>query len=112
MYFVVYFNYHLTKSSIMHDCWIILLCMSLNIVSYECLLIKEGIGKSTNSKGGLEGIMPCPVGGWGCYRLVSKLLVETLSRYGSGLLVRVSWSRSNSDREVEKFRRNGVAKST
>jgi hypothetical protein len=54
----------------MHACWI-LLCMSLNLVSYVCLLIKEGIGKSMNSKGGLEGSMPRPVGGWGCYRLVS-----------------------------------------
>jgi hypothetical protein len=52
------------------------------------------------------------VGGWGCYRLVSELLVETPGRYGLGLLVRVSWSRSNSDREVENIRRNGVAEST
>jgi hypothetical protein len=41
----------------MHACWI-LLCMSLNLVSYAFLLIKEGIGKSTKSKGGLEGSMP------------------------------------------------------
>jgi hypothetical protein len=52
------------------------------------------------------------MGGWGCYTLVSKLLVETTGRYGSGLLVRVSGLRSNSDHEVEKLRRNGVAEST
>jgi hypothetical protein len=56
--------------------------------------------------------MPQPVGGWGCYRLVSELPVETPGQYGPGLLVRVSGPRSNSDREVEKTRRNGVAEST
>jgi hypothetical protein len=50
----------------MHACWI-LLCMSLNLVSYVLLLIKEGIDKSTKFEGGLEGSMPRPVGGWGCY---------------------------------------------
>jgi hypothetical protein len=85
--------------------------MSLNLLSYASLLNKEGTGKSTKSKGGLEGSTPRPVGGWGCYRLVSELLVETSGWYGSGLLVRVSWSRSNSDREVENLRRNGVAES-
>ena len=53
-----------------------------------------------------------PLGGLVCYRLVSYLLVETLSRYGPSLLVRVSWLRSNSDREVEKLKRNCVAEST
>jgi hypothetical protein len=47
-----------------------------------------------------------------CYRLVSELLVETSGWYGPGLLVRVSWLRSNSDREVENLRRNGIAEST
>ena len=47
-----------------------------------------------------------------CYILVSELLVETLGQYGSGLLVRVSWLRSNSDREVEKLRRNGIEEYT
>jgi hypothetical protein len=51
------------------------------------------------------------VGGGVCYRLVSELLVEISSRYGSGLLVRVSWLRSNFDLEVEKLRRNGIANS-
>jgi hypothetical protein len=74
--------------------------MSLNIVSYACLLIKEGINKSTKSKGGLEGRMPWPMGGWVCYSLVSELLVETLGQFGPSLLIRVSVSRSNSDREV------------
>jgi hypothetical protein len=41
----------------MHACWI-LLCMSLNLLSYVSLLNKEGTGKSTKSKGGLEGIIP------------------------------------------------------
>jgi hypothetical protein len=50
----------------MHSLWI-LLCMSLNIVSYAFLLIKEGIDKSTKSKGGIIGSMPRLVGGWGCY---------------------------------------------
>jgi hypothetical protein len=50
----------------MHACWIFL-CMSLNLVSYVFLLMKEGIDKSTKSKGGIEGSMPHPVGGWGCY---------------------------------------------
>jgi hypothetical protein len=95
----------------MHACWI-LLCMLLNIVSYVCLLIKEGNDKSTESKGGIEGSMPRLVGGWGCYRLVSELLVETPGQYGLGMLVKVSWSRSNSNHEVEKFKRNGVAEST
>jgi hypothetical protein len=53
-----------------------------------------------------------PLGGWVFYRLVSELLVETSGRYVPGLLVRVSWLRSNSDREVEKLRRNGIAEST
>jgi hypothetical protein len=74
----------------MHACWI-LLCMSLNLVFYAFLLIKEGIGKKKKSKGGLEGSILRPVGGWVCYKLVSELLVETPCRYGSGLLVRVSW---------------------
>jgi hypothetical protein len=52
------------------------------------------------------------MGGEVCYRLVSELLVETSGWYGSGLLVRVSWLRSNSDLEVENLRRNGVAEST
>ena len=56
--------------------------------------------------------MPRPMGGWGCYSLVSELLVETPGQYGLGLLVRVSWLRSNFDHEVEKIRRNGVAEST
>jgi hypothetical protein len=46
----------------MHACWI-LLCVSLNLVSYAFLLIKEGIGKSMKSKGGLVGSIPRPVGG-------------------------------------------------
>jgi hypothetical protein len=53
-----------------------------------------------------------PLGGRVCYRLVSELLVETTGRYGSGLLVRVSWLRSNSDCEVENLKRNGVAEFT
>jgi hypothetical protein len=69
----------------MHACWI-LLCMSLNLVSYVCLLIKEGISKSTKSKGGLEGSMTHHVDGWGCYR-------------------------SNFDCEFEKLRRNGIVES-
>jgi hypothetical protein len=52
-----------------------------------------------------------PLGGRVCYRLVSELLVETQSQYGMGMLVRVSWLRSNCDREVENLRRNGVAQS-
>jgi hypothetical protein len=110
MYFIVYFNYRLTKYYIMRACWI-LLCMSLKLLSYASLLNKEGIGKNMKSKGGLEGSTPWPVAGWGCYRLVSELMVETPGQYGSGLLVRVSWSRSNSDREVENLRRNGIAES-
>jgi hypothetical protein len=51
-----------------------------------------------------------PLGGQVCYILVSNLLVETPGPYGPGLLVRVSWLRSNFDREVENLRRNGVAK--
>jgi hypothetical protein len=45
----------------MHVCWI-LLCISLNILSYVSLFMKEGIGKSTKSKGGLEDSTPQPVG--------------------------------------------------
>jgi hypothetical protein len=86
--------------------------MSLNILSYASLLKKEGISKRKKSKGGFVCSMPRPVGGWGCYILVSDLLVETLGWYGSGLFVKVSGSRSNSDREVENLRRNGVAEST
>jgi hypothetical protein len=52
------------------------------------------------------------MGGWVCYSLVSELLVETSGRYGLGLLVRVSGSRSNSDHEVENLRRNGIAEYT
>jgi hypothetical protein len=39
-------------------------------------------------------------------------LVETQGWYGLGVLVRVSWSRSNYDNEVENLRRNGIAEST
>jgi hypothetical protein len=74
--------------------------------------LKEGIGKRKKSKGGLEGRIPQPVGGWVCYSLVSKLLVETLGQYGPVLLVKVSWSRSKSDLEVENIRRSGVAEYT
>jgi hypothetical protein len=95
----------------MHACWI-LLCMPLNLVSYAFLLMEEGIGKSTKSKGGLVGSMPQPVGGWGCYRLVSEILVETSGQYGPSLLVRVLGLRSNSNREVEKLRSNGIEEST
>jgi hypothetical protein len=41
--------------------------MSLNLLTYASLYKKEGIGKSTKSKGGLEGNIPQPVGGWVCY---------------------------------------------
>jgi hypothetical protein len=95
----------------MHARWI-LLCMSLILLSYASLINKEGIGMRMKSKGGLAGSIPRPVAGWVCYSLVSELLVETPGRYGSGLLVRVSWSRSNSDREVENLRRNGIAEAT
>jgi hypothetical protein len=88
------------------------MCISLNLVSYVFLLIKEGISKSTKSKGGIEGSMTRPVVDWVCYNLVSDLLVETVGRYRLGLLVRVSRLRSNSDRKVEKLRRNGVAEYT
>jgi hypothetical protein len=74
--------------------------------------LKEGIGKRKKSKGGLEGSMLQLVGGWVCYSLVLELLVEALGQYGTILLVRVSWLRSKSDREVEKLRRSGVAEST
>jgi hypothetical protein len=47
-----------------------------------------------------------------CYKLVSELLVETMGRYGMGLLVRVLWLRLNYELEVENIRRNGIAKST
>jgi hypothetical protein len=55
--------------------------------------------------------MPRLVGGWGCYIMVSELLVETSGRYGLGLLVRVLGLRSNFDCGVEKLWRNGVAES-
>jgi hypothetical protein len=55
----------------MHACWIFL-CMSLNLVSYAFLLIKEGIGKSTKSNDGIEGSIPRPIDGWGCYTDTSK----------------------------------------
>jgi hypothetical protein len=35
------------------------------------------------SKGGLASRIPRLVAGWVCYRLVSELLVETPSQYGS-----------------------------
>ena len=53
-----------------------------------------------------------PLGDRVCYRLVSEDLIETPGRYGPGLFVRVSWLRSNSNREVENIRRNGVPEST
>jgi hypothetical protein len=94
----------------MHACWIFL-CMSLNLVSYVFLLMEEGIGKSTKSKGGLEGSMPRPMGGWVCYSLVSELMVETLDWYGPSLFIRFSWLRSNFDCKVENLRKNGVVES-
>jgi hypothetical protein len=51
------------------------------------LLIKEGIGKSTKSKGGLEGSMPQPVGGWVCYKQ-PKVLGPTHYLYGSLAMIR------------------------
>jgi hypothetical protein len=60
----------------MHAC-LIFLCMTLIILSYASLITKEGIGKRKESKGGLAGSIPWPVAGWGCYSLVSELLVET-----------------------------------
>jgi hypothetical protein len=92
----------------MHACCL-LMCMSLNFFLLCILNNEKCIGKRKNSKGGLEGSVPRSVGGWVCYSLVSELLVETSGRYGPGLLVRVSGSSSNSDRGVEKIRRNGVS---
>jgi hypothetical protein len=31
--------------------------------------MEEGIGKSMKSKGGIEGSIPRPVGGWVCYTM-------------------------------------------
>jgi hypothetical protein len=59
----------------MHACWI-LVCMSLNILSYVSLLIKEGTNKSMKSKGGIEGRIPRPMGGWGCYRSPDSFLLS------------------------------------
>jgi hypothetical protein len=64
----------------MHVCWI-LLCMSLNLVSYAFLLMKEGISKSTKSKGALVGSMPRPMGGWGCYTCPSRKSVSKQNFY-------------------------------
>jgi hypothetical protein len=64
----------------MHACWI-LLCMSLNLVYYAFFLIKEGIDKSNKSKGGLEGSIPWPMGGWGCY-MISRWPSASLSPVG------------------------------
>jgi hypothetical protein len=64
----------------MHACWI-LLCMSLNLLSYASLLNKEGTGKSTKSKGGLEGSIPWPVGGWGCYTIRYDLSWYSMQSY-------------------------------
>jgi hypothetical protein len=47
-----------------------------------------------------------------CYRLVSEPQVETSGRYVSGILVRVSWSISNSHHEIENLKRNNVAEDT
>jgi hypothetical protein len=56
----------------MHACWL-LLCMSLDIFFYASLLIKKkGIGKRKKSKGGLEGGVPRPVGGRGCYMTIGR----------------------------------------
>jgi hypothetical protein len=86
--------------------------MSLNIVSYVFLLMKEGIDKTKKSKGGLVGSITRPVAGKVCYRLVLEPQVETPGWYGPGLLVSVSWLRLNSDREIENLRRNGVVEAT
>ena len=59
----------------------------------------------------LSGITQ-PVGCWVCYSLVSELLVETPGQYGSSLLVRVLGSKSNSNREVENLKRNGIEEAT
>jgi hypothetical protein len=50
--------------------------MSLNLLSYAFLLIKEGMSKSKKSKGGLEGSMPQPIGGWVCYTSTSLKLFD------------------------------------
>jgi hypothetical protein len=41
----------------MHACWI-LLCMSLNLLSYASLIYKEGISMRKKSEGGLAGSIP------------------------------------------------------
>jgi hypothetical protein len=41
--------------------------MSLILLSYASLLIKEGIGMRKKPKGGLASSIPWPVAGWVCY---------------------------------------------
>jgi hypothetical protein len=50
------------------------------------------------------------VGDWVHYRLVSELQVETPRRYGMDLLVMILWLISSTQLEIEKLRRNGIAK--
>jgi hypothetical protein len=50
----------------MHACWI-LLCMSLKYFLLCILKFLKGICKINKPKGGLEGSMPQPMGGWVCY---------------------------------------------
>jgi len=56
--------------------------------------------------------MPRLVGGWVCYSLVFELMIETLGRYGPGLLVKILGSRSKFDLAVENLKSNGVAEPT
>jgi len=84
----------------------------LNLLSYASLINKEGISMRKKSEGGLASVIPRPIAGRVCYRLVSDILVETSGRYGPGLLVRASWSRFKSNREIENLRRNGVVEAT
>jgi hypothetical protein len=105
------FNYRLIES-LDYACLLDIVVHVVKSFILCILIILKRYRKRKKSKGGLEGSIPRPVGGWVCYSLVSELLVETPGRYGPGLLVRVSWSRSNSDREVENLRRNGIAEST
>jgi hypothetical protein len=86
--FCCVFNYRLIES-LEYAC---LLVIVVHVIFSFILCIpihEKGIGNINKSKGGLEGSVPQPVGGWGCYRLVSELLVETSGRYGLGLLARV-----------------------
>jgi hypothetical protein len=65
----------------MHACWI-LLCMSLNMLSYASLIYKEGISMRKKSEGGLAGSVPLACGWLGMLHLQNRIMRSIVQSKG------------------------------